>query len=193
MAELKRVAGKWTVLALTISTITGTGIFFGPAIAASYAGVASILSWVILSVIAVYIGLCFGELIAMFPKAGGVYEFGKQSYGRFISFIIGWVAWLVGNITTVVLIVAAIDYLLPSPGLVLIKMIACMFFVLLLNTIAFLGMQESSIAMVIFLIITAIVFIVVIVSSFFLIKPANLTTGFNINVSSIFIAIFFKR
>ena len=191
MTELKRVVGKWTVLALTIGTIAGTGMFFGPAIAASYAGVASLLSWIILGIVAIYIGLCFGELIAMFPKAGGVYEFGKQSYGRFISFIIAWVAWLVGNITTVVLIVAAIDYLLPSPSLIVIKIIVSIFFVLLLNTIAFLGMQESSIAVISFSTITIVVLITVIVFGMFFVKPDNLTTNFNINIPSIFIAIFF--
>lgn len=193
MTELKRVVGKWTVLAITIGSIAGTGLFFGPALAASYAGVASLISWLILGIVAIYIGLCFGELIAMFPKAGGVYEFAKQSYGRFFSFIVGWVAWLVGNITTVVLIVAAIDYLLPSQSLIIVKIIACVIFVLVLNAIAFLGMQESSIAVIAFSAITIVVLLTVVGFGLFFVKPENLS-GVNLrqlNLSSVFIAIFF--
>ena len=108
MAELKRTLGYWTILALAIGSIMGSGMFFGAAIGAGYSGNASIISWVILSFVAVYIGACFGELTSMFPKAGGVYEFAKQTYGRFSSFIIAWTAWIVGNLTSALLIVAAI-------------------------------------------------------------------------------------
>lgn len=194
MTELKRTIGKWTILALTIGSVAGTGMFFGPALAASYAGVESLVSWVILGIVSIYIGLCFGELIAMFPKAGGVYEFAKQSYGRFASFIVGWVAWLVGNITTVVLIVAAIDYLLPSQSTVLIKMVASVIFVLVLNAIAFLGMQESSATVITFSMITILVLVVVVGFGLFFVKPENVSLDMNFqkwNFPAIFISIFF--
>lgn len=192
MTELKRVAGKWTVLALTIGSVAGTGIFFGPAIAASYAGIYSLISWLILGVMAIYIGLCFGELIAMFPKAGGVYEFAKQSYGRFPSFIIAWVTWLVGNITTVVLIVAAIDYLLPSQSMILIKIAVSVIFILVLNSIALLGMQESSIAVITFSIITVLLLVFIVVVGMFHVDTSNLTINFSqITFPPIFLAIFF--
>src|SRR3989338_2428677 len=92
MAELKRVLGFWMTLSLAISSIMGTGIFFGASIGAKYSGNASILSWVILSAIACYIGIYFAELASMYPKAGGVYEFSKHAYNRFFSFIMGWTA-----------------------------------------------------------------------------------------------------
>ena len=113
MAELKRVLGYKTILALTITSVMGSGMFFGAALGASYSGNASIISWAILSIVAVYISTFFGELVAMFPRAGGVYEFSKHAYGRFTSFLMGWLAWIVGNLTTALLIVAAIDYLIP--------------------------------------------------------------------------------
>jgi len=78
MAELKRSMGFWTILALAISSIMGTGLFYGTGIASKYAGNASILSWVLLSLFALYVSSCFGELTSMFPEAGGVYEFCKQ-------------------------------------------------------------------------------------------------------------------
>ena len=71
------------------------------------------LSWVILSFIAIYMGMCFAELSSMFPKAGGIYEYCKQAYGRFPSFVIGWMTLIAGNITIAMLVVGAITYLLP--------------------------------------------------------------------------------
>ena len=79
MAELKRVLGFWTVLSLSIGSIMGTGLFFGPAIASKYSGNAAILAWIILSLVAVYISFYFAELVSMYPKAGGIYEFSKHS------------------------------------------------------------------------------------------------------------------
>lgn len=86
MAELKRVLGFWTVLSLAIASIMGTGLFFGTAVGASYSGNASILAWIILTAIAVYISTYFAELVSMYPKAGGIYEFSKHAYNRFFSF-----------------------------------------------------------------------------------------------------------
>src|SRR3989338_5701016 len=143
MAELKSTLGYATILAITITSVMGTGMFFGSAIGASYAGNASILSWAILSIVAIYISTFFGELVAMFPKAGGVYEFSKQTYSRFTSFIIGWTAWLVGNLTTALMVVAAINYLIPDPSQATLKFIICVSFIILLNLISYFGVDAS--------------------------------------------------
>jgi len=63
MTELKRVLGFGTIMGLAIASIMGTGMFFGTAVGASYSGNASILSWVLLSIVAVYISTFFGELV----------------------------------------------------------------------------------------------------------------------------------
>ena len=65
MAELKRALGFGTILFLAITSIMGTGMFFGAAIGASYSGNASILSWVIISIVAVYISTFFSELVSI--------------------------------------------------------------------------------------------------------------------------------
>ena len=135
MTELTRALGFGTILFLAITSIMGTGMFFGAAIGASYSGNASILSWAIISIIAIYISVFFGELVAMFPKAGGVYEFSKHAYGRFISFLMGWLAWIVGRLTTALLIVAAIDYLIPDPSQFYVKIIMGVILIIILNII----------------------------------------------------------
>src|SRR3989338_3576832 len=146
MAELKRVLGFGTILSLAIAYIMGTGMFFGAAIGSSYSGNASILAWAIISLVAVYISTFFGELVALFPRAGGIYEFSKHAYGRFMSFLMGWLAWLVGNLTTALLIVAAIDYLIPDPSRAFLKIAIAISSIILLNIIAFFGIEGSGYA-----------------------------------------------
>ena len=133
MTELKRTLGFGTILFLAIASIMGSGLFFGVGIGASHAGSASLISWVILALLAVYISTFFGELVAMFPKAGGVYEFSKHTYGRFFSFMMGWLVWLVGNLSTAVLIVAAMNSILPDPSQELLKIIISIGLILTLN------------------------------------------------------------
>jgi len=115
VAELRKNLGFWTVFSITITAMIGTGMFFGTAIASQKAGNASILVWVFLGLMTVYIGACFGELTSMYPKVGGIYEFAKHAYGRNIySFLIGWTSWVVINMMNSLLIVAALDYIMPQ-------------------------------------------------------------------------------
>ena len=152
------------ILVITINSILGTGIFFLPAVGARISGPASIIAWAILSVISIYISMVFAELTSMFPKAGGIYEFCKQAFGRFFSFIIGWMTIIAGNVTIAMLVVGAIQYLVPYTGSLtlgslvissnLVKIMMCILFVVLFNYIAFKGIKTSATMLVAFGIIT---------------------------------------
>ncbi|MFH1211664.1 MAG: amino acid permease, partial [Candidatus Woesearchaeota archaeon] len=178
------------VIALSITAMVGTGMFFGPGIAASYSGNASLLAWIFLSLVTVYVSLCFGELVSRYPSAGGVYSFAKKAYGRFSSFIIGWLTWLVGNITTSVLIVAATDYLLPGYGS-LVKIGVALALILILNYIGFKGIEASTVVLVLFSII--IVGIIASIIGFGIphINVANYSPFFTKNPFLIFVSLFF--
>ena len=191
MAELKRVLGFWTILSLAISSIMGTGLFFGASIGSSYSGNGLILAWFILSVIAVYISLYFAELVSMFPKAGGIYEFSKHAYSRFFAFFMGWTAWLVGNLTTALLIVAAIDYLIPDPSRFWLKILVSILFILILNLVAYFGIEISAFFLIIFAFISIGVLLSIILPGIFKINASNYSPFFTFGTSSIFITIFF--
>jgi APA family basic amino acid/polyamine antiporter len=191
MAELKRALGFGTILSLAIASIMGTGMFFGAALGASYSGNASILSWVIISIVAVYISTFFGELVAMFPKAGGIYEFSKQAYNRFTSFLMGWLAWLVGNLTTALLIVAAIDYLIPDPSKFVLKMVISVILIILLNLIAFYGIEASGFVVVVLATLSISLILSVIFPGVFFMDISNLTPFFAFGAVPVLITIFF--
>ncbi len=191
MAELKRALGFWTILSLAIASIMGTGMFFGAAIGSGYSGNASILAWIILSIIAVYISTYFAELVSMYPKAGGVYEFSKHAYNRFFSFLMGWIAWILGNLTTALLVVAAIDYLIPDPSQFWLKIGISVFLILVLNLIAYFGIEASAFLLVLFAAAAVGVLLSIIFPGIFQISTSNYFPFFTFGVSSIFITIFF--
>ncbi|HLC77478.1 MAG TPA: amino acid permease, partial [archaeon] len=85
--QLKQTIGKKTLLMLVVNAILGTGIFFLPAVGAAYSGSASILAWMMMSIIAIVISIYFAELVSMFPKSGGAYEFVKNAFGKSYGFV----------------------------------------------------------------------------------------------------------
>ncbi|MBW2976514.1 amino acid permease [Candidatus Woesearchaeota archaeon] len=190
MAELKRALGFWTILYLAIASIMGTGMFFGAAIGASYSGNASILAWVIISIIAVYISLFFGELVAMFPRAGGIYEFSKHAYGRFISFLMGWLAWLVGRLTSALLIVAAINYLIPDPSQFYVKITIGIALIIILNIITFYGIRASGFIIVILGLLAIGITLSIILPGIFQIDITNLMPFFSVAAEPIYLPFF---
>jgi amino acid transporter/phospholipid N-methyltransferase len=192
LVELKKTLGFWTVFSITITAMIGTGMFFGTAIAASKVGNASILVWVFLGLITVYIGACFGELTSMYPKAGGIYEFSKQAYGKgLLSFLIGWTSWVVINMMNSLLIVAALDYIMPHEIRIVVKIALAILIVVLLNYFAFLGAESVSAILGGFAIIIVLLLLALIGFGFGHIDTVNYTPFFSSPFIMLFVAFFF--
>ncbi len=188
--EMKGVLSFKVILLVTINSIMGTGIWFLTAAGAKHAGPASLIAWGILSLVAVYIAMCFSELTAMFPKAGGVYEFAKQSYGRFWSFVIGWTTSIAGSVTIAMLLLGALQYMIPMKYGSWYIPIAIVL-IILFNYIAYRGMQTSTYMLVGFAIVTLVTIISIIIPGFFTFDIANLTPFFAFPAINILLAIFF--
>ncbi len=151
--RLKREIGKKSLILLTINAILGTGIFFLPALGALYAGPASIFAWMIMSMVAVSISIYFAELLSMFPKSGGIYEYTRKAFGEFPGFLVGWTSWMVSGITIAMLIVGSTIYLLPSAGTIT-RMIISLLFIILFNYVSYRGIKYSNNMLVFFGIVT---------------------------------------
>ncbi len=191
MGELKKSVGYFTIFSLSIGSIIGTAMFFGAALGSKYAGNMVLVSWIILSAIALYVSGCFGELVSMFPKTGGVYEFGKQAYGRFFSFLLGWVAWLMGNVTVVLLTVASVTYLFPGHGMDAFTLALSATFILALNVVALVGIKASSVALTAFAAVMLAVLLAVVVKGMFYVNTANFSPFLTHPASGIVVALFF--
>ena len=54
-----------------------------------------ILAWIITAVMTIIGALCYGELAAMMPKAGGQYIYLKEAYNPLMGFLYGWTLFTV--------------------------------------------------------------------------------------------------
>src|SRR3989338_7473865 len=191
MAELKRVLGFWTILSLAIASIMGTGMFFSLSFGSAIAGNGVVIAWALMSLISLYIASFFGELSSMFPRAGGIYEFSKQSYSRFTSFMIGWTAWFIGNLATVLMVVAATNYILPDSDAWLLKLAISIIFIILLNVIAFYGIEASAFLLVLFALITFSIILSILIPGSFHFNSNHFSPLLPFGATSVFLAMFF--
>lgn len=89
---LRRSLTATNLIALGIGAIVGTGIFVitGQA-AASYAGPALTISFLISAIGCIMAGLCYAEFAAMIPVAGSVYSYSYTTMGEILAWFIGWI------------------------------------------------------------------------------------------------------
>ncbi len=190
MGEFKLGFGYWAVLSLAIGAIAGTTLFFGASIGARYSGNLMLLAWVIVSVVALFIAGCFGELVSSFPKAGGSYEYAKQAYGRFLSFLVGWTSWLFGNLAVVVMTVGATGFLFS--GLTNFQQfLISVGIIVVLNSVVYIGVEASSVMLITFAIILIVAPLAIIIKGLPLISPANFVPFFTHPLYTVMIAGFF--
>jgi amino acid transporter/ubiquinone/menaquinone biosynthesis C-methylase UbiE len=127
----------------------------------------------------------------MFPKAGGVYEYTKKSFGGFIGFAVGWSAWIVANLAIAMLVIAGVKFLsLLVPIDSVMQTVVALGFVLLFNYISFRGIELSQKILVGFSVITIIVVILVIIGALPSVNLNNLHPFFVFGSSSVFMAMF---
>jgi basic amino acid/polyamine antiporter, APA family len=117
--QLNRTLGLWSLVALGIGAVIGSGIFIltgtaaagqqmsvpsvlyaplldlilqGPA--ASYgrpgAGPAIIISFLLVALACGLAGLCYAELASMIPASGSAYTYAYATLGELVAWIIGW-------------------------------------------------------------------------------------------------------
>jgi basic amino acid/polyamine antiporter, APA family len=88
--ELKRAVGGWSLLALGVGAIVGTGIFVVIGEGLERAGPAVIVSFVIAAVVCLFSALSYAELASAVPVAGSAYTYAYATLGEIVAWIIGW-------------------------------------------------------------------------------------------------------
>jgi basic amino acid/polyamine antiporter, APA family len=97
-STLKRELSLFSATVLVIANMVGTGIFTTSGFIIAELGNPNTMlaAWVVGGVFALCGALCYGELGAMFPKAGGEYVFLREAFGKGIAFLSGWISLIVG-------------------------------------------------------------------------------------------------
>jgi amino acid transporter len=96
---------------VSLGSIIGSGWLLGALTAATSAGGASIVSWVLAGVIIVLLALVHSELGAAYPLAGGTGRWPRLAFGSLGGFTAGWVAWLQAVTLAPIEVEAALSYL----------------------------------------------------------------------------------
>ncbi|MGM5479845.1 MAG: amino acid permease [Nanobdellota archaeon] len=160
------------ILLISINSIMGTGIYFLPSVGAQKAGLFAIISWIIMGFIALYYSTIFGELVSRYPKEGGVYEYAKEAFGFFPSFLLGWISLIAANITIAMLMVGAIKYIAPYISNFATSILGVVF-ILIFNFIAFKGLKTGKVMLLTFAGITLSAVLGIIIPGLLNFNPSN--------------------
>jgi basic amino acid/polyamine antiporter, APA family len=89
-----RAIGRWSLAALVVNSIVGSGIFGLPSVLAGLVGRAS--PWAVLlgGALVGVIMACFAEVASQFTQAGGPYLYARVAFGRLMGIEMGWMLWL---------------------------------------------------------------------------------------------------
>lgn len=94
----RRHLGLFSATVLVVANMVGTGIFTTSGFIIQELGNPWTMlgCWAVGGLFALTGALCYGELGARFPRAGGEYVFLRESFGELPAFLSGWVSLLVG-------------------------------------------------------------------------------------------------
>ncbi|MEG2335889.1 amino acid permease, partial [Chryseobacterium sp.] len=82
----------WDAIMLVMGSMIGSGIFIVSSDIMRNLGSGwwLVFVWIITGVMTIAAAISYGELSAMFPKAGGQYVYLKEIFGKKIGFLYGW-------------------------------------------------------------------------------------------------------
>jgi len=167
--SLKRHLSALNLTLLGVGCVIGAGIFVltGTA-AATHAGPAIALSFVVSAFGCLLAGLCYAEFSSMIPVSGSAYTYGYATMGEFVAWIIGWdliLEYLFGSATVAVGWSGYVSSLLADLGIQIPSLISqspfifdangwhlsgsiinfpAIFIVALMTTLLVIGIKESA-------------------------------------------------
>lgn len=110
----------WDAVMIVMGSMIGSGIFIVSAdiMRNLGSGYWLIVVWLITTVMTVAAAISYGELSAMFPKAGGQYTYITEIFGKPMGFLYGWGMFTVIQTGTIAAVAVAFGkftaYLVPS-------------------------------------------------------------------------------
>ena len=120
--SFKRSLGLLDATMIVAGSMIGSGIFIVSADMLKDLGSAGwlIAAWLITGFMTLTAAISYGELSAMFPKAGGQYVYLREAYNPFIGFLYGWSFFAVIQTGTIAAVAVAfgkfLGYIEPSLG-----------------------------------------------------------------------------
>ncbi len=117
---MKKKLKLWDATMLVMGSMIGSGIFIvsSDMMRNLGSGYWLLAVWVITGVMTIAAALSYGELAAMFPKAGGQYTYINEVFGKMTGFLYGWGLFAVIQTGTIAAVAMAFGtftaYLIPA-------------------------------------------------------------------------------
>lgn len=117
---MKKKLKLWDATMLVMGSMIGSGIFIvsSDMMRNLGSGYWLIAVWIITGIMTVAAAISYGELSAMFPKAGGQYTYMTEIFGRMTGFLYGWGLFTVIQTGTIAAVAMAFgkftSYLIPA-------------------------------------------------------------------------------
>ena len=107
---LVRGLGAPAAAAIVLGTMVGTGIFLKPGEMAGEAGSVAVVfaAWILGGILSLFGALCYAELGASLPEAGGEYSYLRRGLGTVWGFFFGWMHSIVARPASVAAIAAGL-------------------------------------------------------------------------------------
>ncbi|NNM35760.1 MAG: amino acid permease [Nitrosopumilus sp.] len=154
MSELTRHMGLFHLTMYGVGLILGAGIYVLIGEAAGFAGNSMWISFLLGAIVALFAGLSYSELSALYPKAAAEYTFVKNAFkNHFFGFIIGWLTAITSIIVAATVALGFGGYLTKFVDLPIT--IGAILLIGVLSIVNFIGIKESAWANTIFALITA--------------------------------------
>ncbi|HEU4723220.1 MAG TPA: APC family permease [Gemmatimonadaceae bacterium] len=99
---LVRALGRWSMAALVLNGIIGSGVFLLPGTVGGSLGWASMIAWLVAAALIAAMVFCFAEVASRFTASGGAYLFTEAAFGPFVALQVGWLSYFVRAISAAV-------------------------------------------------------------------------------------------
>lgn len=107
--EFVRGLGLFDSVMLVVGVMIGSGIFIVSADMSRNIGSAGwlLIAWAVAGALTIAGALCYGELSAMMPQAGGMYTYLREAYSPLWGFLYGWTLFTVIQTGTIAAVAVA--------------------------------------------------------------------------------------
>ena len=166
----------WQIIPLYIGSVLGSGILLLPGLTADSAGPASILAWLLMSILAIPMALSMGLLSVRFPHAGGVSYFVTKAWNADIGMLVGWFFLLSAIMAVPIIALTGAGYAAAAFGLGESgRLIITVIILLIAAGTNFFGMRLTGSVQMTVVIATIIILVGAVAGSIHAIEPSNFT------------------
>ncbi len=153
MSELKRHMGLFQLTMYGVGLTLGAGIYVLIGEAAGFTGNSMWISFGLGAIVAMFAGLSYAELTALFPKAAAEYVFVKNAFkSELIGFIIGWLTAITSVIVGATVALGFGGYFAQFLDIPII--ISAILLLGILSFVSFIGIKQSAWMNTIFALVT---------------------------------------